>query len=210
MRSFSAAIRASISAKRSRARSSLRLMASSMRAAMKSISVVTAPTLRSSFASAAAWRSCASENERVSHRPLVSSSKIGASSVLSTTPAAIPNEMAIAAVSGDLARRSVGPEIMATVLLKWTNPFQQKGVSKPLMLMRAVVIFAATGLPKRQRLAPHHQSPGGDHDPASVLPLDCFHAAKPRRGCSYLHLNDAVAAFDQRGAVIDAAHDVVV
>src|SRR5947199_603711 len=211
MCSFSAAMPASIAAKRSRERSSLRLMASSMRAATKSMSVVTAPTLRSSFAIAAAWRSCASENERVSHRPLVSSSKMGASSVLSTAPAAIPSEMAIAAASGDLARRSVGPEIMATVLVNWTKPFQQKGVSKPLTLMRAAVIsFRRDRCRRSARLAAHHQSTRRDHDPAAILPLDRLDAPEPRRACPDLDLDDAVAALEQCGPVIDAAHDVIV
>src|SRR5947207_1407679 len=54
-----------------------------------------------------------------------------------------------------------------------------------------------TGLP--------HDAARGDHDPATVLALDRLDAAKTRLNHAVLDLDDAVAACDQRGAVIDPA-----
>ena len=64
---------------------------------------------------AAVLCSCACENERVSHLPLVISSKIGASSVLSTVPAAMANEIRTAVASGDLPRSALFSGRMAAL-----------------------------------------------------------------------------------------------
>src|SRR3954464_2922967 len=207
-RAFSAVIRASISVKRSAARSWLRLMASPMRVATKSTSVVTSPTARSKLEIAAAWRSCASETEGVSHLPLVISSKAAPSSVLSIEPPAIASEIRIAMVRGDFARTSACSGRITTVLLKSAKRFRQRGVSKPLTLTR---VGLAVRLPQRQgRLSAADDEPARcRNDPAAILALDRFDAAKVRRGFPGLDLDDAVAPLDQRDAVDHAAHHVI-
>ncbi len=102
---------------------------------------------------AAVLRSCACANGRVSQRPLAISSKIAASSVLTTVPAAMANEMNSAVPSGDFVRAAGafwGWDI-AAILLKPYERFQQRRISKMLTLMVSICTYArCKRLPQRQ------------------------------------------------------------
>src|ERR1700674_4550341 len=64
--------------------------------------------------------------------------------------------------------------------------------------------IADRGAPRSMRL--HDQAFGRDDDPMAVLAPDVLNAPEPRQAHARLDLDDAVAAFDQGGAVVDLAH----